>query len=321
MLTASNGICIAKDSITIGVNQVPVAGVSAPQSTICAGTPITLNATSSIAGVGYTWFVGQNMTGDFTASPTFTPNVTTTYVVKVNNNDCIDTASVTVNVNPVPQVTTTTTPVCAGATATLVGTPTTSITGTTYNWSNSAAPNLGNQLTLDVTPSATTIYTLTATAGICQSSSTVELVVNQYPQFSAGPDRQICAGQATILLSTDTDPISGVTYTWSPATGLSATDILNPYAGPLGDVTYYGVATANGCSTYDTVNVITKPAAVVNAGPDVILCPGVASVTLTGTETSGLSGITYEWFPEGGATVSTDLVTQVSPSVIARHCR
>jgi len=49
--------------------------------------------------------------------------------------------------------------------------------------------------------------------------------------------------------------IPTITNTWSPATALSATNILNPTANPSSTITYTLTATANGCSNTDNVTI------------------------------------------------------------------
>lgn len=48
-----------------------------------------------------------------------------------------------------------------------------------------------------------------------------------------------------------------IIYAWSPAAGLSATNIPNPIANPVGDATYIVTATRGACSIVDTVKITT----------------------------------------------------------------
>jgi gliding motility-associated-like protein len=88
---------------------------------------------------------------------------------------------------------------------------------------------------------------------------------------------------------TSTTPI---TYVWSPATALSATNILNPTASPTTTTTYTLTATQGTCTGQDQVTVYVNPLPTVNAGPDVSLCAGQGSTTLNGTAsaTGGFTG-------------------------------
>src|SRR5690606_3416740 len=75
-------------------------------------------------------------------------------------------------------------------------------------------------------------YLFTPTAGQCASTATTVL----YDLLIVSNDTTICEGGSAQLLATGGGSISG--YTWSPATGLSATNIANPVATPSSTTTY-----------------------------------------------------------------------------------
>ena len=106
------------------------------------------------------------------------------------------------------------------------------------------------------------------------------------------PDQMICTGGETTL-----DISGGSSYEWSPATGLSATNIANPIASPTSTTTYTVVVTsATGCTATDEiiVNVVSNPTA--NAGEDQSICAN-GSVLLEATEGGGNA---YNWSPSTG---------------------
>lgn len=85
--------CTDKDTVVVTVNPVPdaVAGVD---QTVCSGTLVTLNATG---GDNYFW--DNNVTNNVP----FSPPASATYTVTVTNSyNCMDIASLTVIVNPLP---------------------------------------------------------------------------------------------------------------------------------------------------------------------------------------------------------------------------
>lgn len=68
---------------------------------------------------------------------------------------------------------------------------------------------------------------------------------------SAGPDDTICAGQNTAL-----NAGGGISYLWSPSTGLSCSTCANPIANPTATTTYTLTATdSTGCSNTDSTTV------------------------------------------------------------------
>src|SRR5690606_12181423 len=90
------------------------------------------------------------------------------------------------------------------------------------------------------------------------------------PVISAGADITICRGEVAQLQAS-----GGVSYTWSPAEGLSCTDCPDPVATPSSDTRYYLSGTdANGCTGSDSVHVTVVQPAVTSAGDDVRICAG-----------------------------------------------
>ena len=108
-----------------------------------------------------------------------------------------------------------------------------------------------------------------------------------------------------------TGPPSGVSYNWTPATGLSATNVLNPIASPTTTTTYTLTATQGNCTSQDQVVVTVSPTPTVS-GTAQTFCPG-SSVTLSANGTP--SGGTYLWTP-GGQTTNT---ITVSPSATTNY--
>jgi len=90
-------------------------------------------------------------------------------------------------------------------------------------------------------------------------SKPVTLKVNDPIIPDAGSDVTICNGSETPLNAT-----GGTDYSWSPATGLSATHISNPMASPSVSTTYSVALNNNGCIASDTVVVTVNPAYSIN---------------------------------------------------------
>lgn len=87
--------CVDFGSTTVTVNALPTVTASATSTPICSGASTTLNPSGA---VNYSW---NNGIGAVT-SPTVSPTATTTYTVTgTDANNCSNTGTVTVNVNPV----------------------------------------------------------------------------------------------------------------------------------------------------------------------------------------------------------------------------
>jgi hypothetical protein len=127
----------------------PILSTSASQNTICAGQTVTL--TSNGANV-YNWNPG----GSVGSNITLFPGSSTVYTVTGTDiNGCSNTNTVSVTVNALPPIYTSssTTLVCIGETATLTASGVSS-----YTWNTGS-----NSSTITISPTATTIYTVMGT--------------------------------------------------------------------------------------------------------------------------------------------------------------
>ncbi|MEO0469024.1 MAG: gliding motility-associated C-terminal domain-containing protein [Bacteroidota bacterium] len=119
---------------------------------------------------------------------------------------------------------------------------------------------------------------------------TVYITVAPPPPFNAGPNGVICLGEDAQLNAS-----GGVSYAWTPTTGLSNPNIANPLASPAVTTTYFAnITDALGCVWVDSATVTVNPLPMIDAGPDVVKCPG-NPVQLTAT-----GGIVYNWSPATG---------------------
>lgn len=93
------------------------------------------------------------------------------------------------------------------------------------------------------------------------------------------------------------------TYQWSPATGLSDPNILNPTASPISTTTYVLTVTDEcGTSVTDAVTVTVNPSPIVNLGADIFACSPNQNTLVAGTSPND----TYSWC--NGATTPSIIV-------------
>ena len=125
------------------------------------------------------------------------------------------------------------------------------------------------------------------------------------PIVNAGNDLVLCAGGSVQLagvasIGSGSGSTAPLTILWSPAAGLSATNILNPIATPTSTTTYTLTATQGTCTSQDQVVVTVNPTPTVS-GTTQTFCQGT-SVTLSanGTPTGGA----FLWTPGGQTTNS-----------------
>lgn len=96
-------------------------------------------------------------------------------------------------------------------------------------------------------------YTFTAGNG-CPAQITQTIEVFKEPSVDAGNDFYILAGGEKEISATATGV--GLSYEWTPAAGLSRTDILNPIAKPDVDTKYtVKVTSSQGCYSFDEIYV------------------------------------------------------------------
>ncbi len=214
-----------------------------------------------------------------------------------------DNISVSVNALPVANATNTG-PACVGASITL-----TAGNGATYQWTGPAGytSNSGMAVIPNITVSNAGKYyvKVTTMAGCVNTDSTV-VSISTTPVANAGSDVRICEGESTILQGS-----GGQSFSWSPATGLSATNIANPVATPS-DSTLYILTVSNGsCTDADSVLVAVLKKPIANAGPNQQIFQG-GSASLTGSV--GGSGIIFYWTPDYNIVTANDLLPVVSPA-------
>jgi len=270
---------------TVVLVHPPTSANAGPDDRICRGGSTMLNGSG---GVSYEWSPPTGLSNPQIANPIASPTTTTTYTLTVlDANGCtgIDDMLLTVDVNDVASAGPDQA-ICPGGAATLNGSG-----GTGYLWSPATGlsnPAAANPL---ASPTTTTVYTVTVTdANGCTGTSTVTVTVRPSPTVGAGPDRTICAGASASLSAT-----GGVSYTWSPAAGLSDPTMPNPVASPTTTTTYTVTATdANGCTGTATVTITVTTLQTANGGPDRAICLG-GSTTLAGS-----GGTTYSWSPTIG---------------------
>jgi hypothetical protein len=159
--TAAGCSYTALDSVRVTVAEDAVVSVSIRDTTICGGSTLTLVPKFEVGGKAFNvlW-----STGDTTTTLTVSPIQTTSYTVTVSGSICVPPAADTVTVTVVPAVSvsaaavTVQPVVCAGDSAVLVAT---GDSGLTFGWEPG---NLTGRAVV-VRPSASTVYTLTASSG------------------------------------------------------------------------------------------------------------------------------------------------------------
>lgn len=224
--------CINDSSVaTVYLNHQANAGLNGTY-TICNSSNAPIDLFSIITGeeTGGTWVRTSGTGGTFDAvAGTFTPAVgatTSTFIYTlVSSAPCINESSVaTVAIGSAPSniTITGTTSICSGSSAnlTITGTPNTVVTYTDGVNSMNVVLNASGIVTISVSPTVTTTYTLTNAdlngCGISIVGQSATVIVSPTPQFITQiPDMTICNGEMLDIASQLTSTQPGTSYLWS----------------------------------------------------------------------------------------------------------
>lgn len=269
--------CMNSQATTVSSNSIVTADATSTVSTICVGESVNLIGTGT-GGVGtltYSWDNGLGTGANQLVSPT----TTTTYELTVTDeNGCSAVSYVTITVNPPITVTAfSDVTICPGGSTSLssfatggdgAGNP----LNYTYIWSNGTTG-----MNQNVSPTATTTYSVYATDGCGSASDTayVTVTVSTPPivDFALNNNK----GCLPVSVSfTDNGDGTGTTCLWNFGDGYTSTDcgnVVHTYnQSGIYDVTFT-VTNSDGCATTltleDSVEVYGYPIADFTFNPEI----------------------------------------------------
>ncbi len=132
---------------------------------------------------------------------------------------------------------------------------------TGFVWSfPGGTPNSSNQPSPSITYNSAGTYPVTLT--VSNNFGSNQITQSSYITVNAAPNLQlnqtaasICNGQTTSVVASG----NASSYAWSPATGLSSTSSATVMASPTANTTYTILASLNGCTSQQTVDVTVNP--------------------------------------------------------------
>jgi gliding motility-associated-like protein len=341
ILNATSDIgCVADpDTVCLIVNPIPEISNIAGGGDYCEGETIQLTAQNFVIGIDsitYTWtgpngfsfantvagnesFIVDIPNADINASGIYTLQL-------VSNVGCMSIPqSVTVNINPVPQIDGINTGVfCTGTDITLSAmnsNPGTAVC--TYTWTgpngfffqgtaDSDGPYEVTITNLDPSDAGNYILTLACDGGCTSLPDTANIEIADGLELDLlTEDGIICAGNDLVLTATNTVTVDSVFYTWTGPNGFMYTDTTD-FDGPFSTtisadfVTQSGdyiisITSPNGCNDDpDTVNIVVFNELVITdleGGGN--YCVG-EFVTLNGTNTIDVDTVIYTWTGPNG---------------------
>lgn len=252
---------------SINVHPLPVVAFSMPTVCMPVGAA-TFNDQSTIADgtqaqFTYRWSFGVAGASSTLKNPTYNYPAVGTYNVKLlvtSKDGCSDSLTQQLtDVNPQPLANFSTTPaeVCLGDVIAFAD-QSNALNQTITNWywdlkDGSTATTQNTSRTYAAAGTyAVQLYYLT-NKGCYSDTVTKNVIVHPYPVVNAGPDLFVLEGGQTTIAATATGS-SNYVYSWSPATYLNSSTVLQPVTKPATDITYtLRVTGAGGCSSTDNV--------------------------------------------------------------------
>lgn len=305
LVTTNSKGCI--DSITkpIIIRDKPLVNLAFRDTLICSIDTLTLRSTIGNGTVAWTTDRPASLSRMLninTPNPIVYPVDTTRYFITINDNGCINTDTVTVNVLDFIDVELgLDTSICRTDQFTL--SPVSD--ALSYQWTTSTGVVIpGNTKYPIVQPLINTTYYVTANLGYCQDRDSVFVKVAPYPQVAVRSDTTICFGDRVQLGGA----IVGSAFNWSPSSSLINANTLFPIAGPSKTTQYILTAIDTiGCDrpVRDTVTIFVTPPLTANAGRDTFVVAGRPVQLLAE------GGNNYVWTPITGL----DDPTSASPIV------
>ncbi len=257
-IAAGKGL-IVDDVRSVFLDEPPTFSMNSTVShELCLGQnngSISISPSGGTGGYSYLWSTGATGTSISGLAPgDYSVDVT-------DDNGCVYSETFTVNPGTDFRAGFTATPNCMGQPVVFTDTSSGVDGSTTYTWNfgadaSSPTANTAGPHNITYGSAGTKTITLTIDNGSCSSTITETITVNPQPTITVSPDVAICEGNDTQLTASG----AGLSFVWSPATGLDDPNIANPVASPTSTTTYTVTGTdANGCSGTEQVTVTVNP--------------------------------------------------------------
>lgn len=292
-VTDING-CTDVDEVQIDVNPLPTVSAG-PAVSVCIGDSVSIGGSpTGPANSQFSWSPTTAMSDASAANPNVAPDSDIDYTVVVTSEfGCVDEASVSVVVDPLPSVSVVQAPVavCRGDSVPLEVTP----GYKTYTWTPGDDITDSTSYSVQVYPHKDRLYTLNVSdVKGCDTTLQFPISIWQPPIAEAGEDLDMCALD-TIELKAQ----GGALYEWSHASFVedSVSRITRAY--PESTTRFVITVTdTNGCQDTDYVDITVFPLPEVDAGEDIDNCD-IDVVYLGGSPTGPETAVFY-WTPQVG---------------------
>ena len=216
----ANG-CESNLLVPVSVTQLPGVNVLPQNPTICPGGSVELVVVDVQPGDTYAWSPADGLNATTGASVTASPSVSTTYTLTAESvGGCIEIVEIDVSIDPNLSISVDAPPfICTADDAVTI----TAFGADTYTWSPATGLSTTSGTSVEAEPTVTTNYTVFGEdANGCTGSFDFTIEVNESPITDVSPDPTVCSFEAVQLEVLPSAGSGAYSYSWSPATGLSA---------------------------------------------------------------------------------------------------
>ncbi|SEA57200.1 gliding motility-associated C-terminal domain-containing protein, partial [Chitinophaga terrae (ex Kim and Jung 2007)] len=262
-VNVSNGQCATTDTIHVGL--IPTPLVDIPDTTICRGQTVKLDA--YVNGASYLWSTGSTNSSILVGTQE-------EFWVKVMKAGCITIDTVKVSVNPPPDISLSRdTAICPDQSIML----TVNSNGGRIQWQTGESSN-------SIIVNKPGNYWVAVSRDNCVVRDTVNVRMKPTLALDLGPDRNICPGGSVTIDATNPDAVS---YLWSDGDTNPVKTISKPGKYKLAVMDRY-------CQRVfiDSVNVNITGLPKINLGRDTTLCKG--ETLLLRAEGGGITGVRWD---------------------------
>ncbi|MCS6818474.1 MAG: choice-of-anchor L domain-containing protein, partial [Chitinophagales bacterium] len=301
--------CVADtDTIVVSFTRTPQFSIDAGNNrTICSGDSTLLQAviidSASVGPFSILWSPSAGLSNDTILNPFAKPVQDTWYKIRATSKKgCTLRDSIRVSVVSPPVFSLSASPdtVCPNSPVQLNF----ALLSGAYDslvWLPDTGPNAvaqRNQPSTTATPANSTTYKINVYRTGCNRSDSVQVIVANTLQVSAGNDTTICLGKSVQLNAKVTGNKGPVSFSWKPNTGINNNLISNPIASPAQSTLFIVEVSSLGCQRTDSV-LIDVYSVTLSLNKVDVSCNGGNDGSLTAIPSGGLTPYQYQWSNNG----------------------
>lgn len=257
ILTASVNGTSRSDTVRVfSVTPTLTLSAPAPDTAVCRGTPVRLQAITNTGTYGLRWQPSDGLSSTTSPSVTARPKVTTTYTAVLDIKGCEVRKNATVVVKPVQVdiLVADTFELCLGSKLKIGAITSTNDTkGLRWSASDKTLSDSA-KFVVEVSPKVPTTYYSTFSSGGCVIQDSVFVKVDSLPverAIAADPKKDTyCQGETVTLKSQTFEPYlyPGIKHSWFPSKGFETPDSLwNMVISTVDSTIYYRISKNGGC--------------------------------------------------------------------------